>query len=49
MPVSKVASGMVEAPVSDRPVARPRPMARTLRKADRMGNWLLGIVTPRVD
>jgi soluble lytic murein transglycosylase-like protein len=48
MPVSKVASSMVEAPVTDRASEIPSP-ARSLRKSDRMGNWLLGIVTPRVE
>jgi hypothetical protein len=50
MPVSRAASSMVEAPVTDRAAQEvPRPAARTLPKSDRMGNWLLGIVTPRVD
>jgi soluble lytic murein transglycosylase-like protein len=49
MPVSKVASTMVEAPVSDRASEIPARTPRKLTKSDRMGNWLLGIVTPRVD
>jgi soluble lytic murein transglycosylase-like protein len=49
MPVSKVASSMVEAPVSDRASEIPARTQRRLSKVDRMGNYLLGIVTPRVD
>ncbi|MFL5608699.1 MAG: transglycosylase SLT domain-containing protein [Gemmatimonadaceae bacterium] len=49
MPVSKVASTMVEAPVTDRTSEIPARAPRKLSKADRMGNYLLGIVTPRVD
>jgi hypothetical protein len=49
MPVSKVASTMVEAPVTDRTSEIASPAPRKLTKADRMGNYLLGIITPRVD
>jgi hypothetical protein len=49
MPVSKVASTMVEAPVTDRTSEIASPATRKLTKADRMGNYLLGIITPRVD
>jgi soluble lytic murein transglycosylase-like protein len=45
MPVSRLASSMVRAPVSDRTHEAPRSAARS----ERMGNWLLGIVTPRAD
>jgi soluble lytic murein transglycosylase-like protein len=48
MPVSKFASSMVEAPASDR-ASEIRSPPRSLRRSDRMGNWLLGIVTPRVE
>jgi soluble lytic murein transglycosylase-like protein len=49
MPISKVATSLVEAPVTDRAHDVPRPVFRRTPKADQMGNWLLGIVTPRAD
>jgi soluble lytic murein transglycosylase-like protein len=45
LPVSRLVSSLVEAPATDRPHTVPRAGAR----ADRMGNWLTGIVTPRAD
>ena len=53
VPVSTMATGMVKAPVTDRPSDAPPRASRISRArrapsdADRMGNWLLGIVTPR--
>lgn len=45
MPVSRLASSMVRAPVTDRTHEAGRSPARS----ERMSNWLLGIVTPRAD
>ena len=53
VPVATMASNMLAAPVTDRlpeGAARASESARAKRAAadgDRMGNWLLGIVTPR--
>jgi hypothetical protein len=49
MPVSKIATSLVEAPATDRPSDGPRSTPRALRKSDKIGTWLLGIVTPRID
>ena len=49
MPVSRLATSLVEAPASDRTPDAPRLAPRRPSKQDRMGNWLLGIVTPRAE
>lgn len=45
LPITTVASGMVPSQASD----RPRPSPRRVARADRMGNYLLGLVGPRAD
>lgn len=53
VPVSTMAAEQVKAPVTDRQPETPRRALRHSRakptpsESDRMGNWLLGIVTPK--
>jgi hypothetical protein len=55
MPVSTMAASMLKAPATDRTpdTAPPAPRATGSRRpadeAERMGNWLLGIVTPKAN
>ena len=49
MPVSSMVTGMVKPAVTDRPNELPRATRRGPSRNDRMGNYLLGIVSRRAD